>query len=287
MYEAFFILIAPHASLKQFTQIRHARPIYKKMVRVSGDNDAHIQPGKRGNAQGFKDTVIRHEVRRCQVHMIDSFVYHLEIAVAYVFPLRIRPAGNDLCFDALKLLFFGEIMLFQRNAAFFGGKVPVHDKTYLHLVECVALYAQMRVPPWAIAFGNAEIFVADIKAADIACLAVYNAELAVVAVIQADNEAGQECCGMPAGGVKFIKEMFRQAGIADSVIQQAHFHAFRRFLRKLLHKARAKLVPAPDIVFQMDKLSCPADILYQCMKFFLSAAEIPDAVIEGHPVSGI
>ena len=64
------------------------------------------------------------------------------------------PAGNDLCFDALKLLFFGEIMLFQRNAAFFGGKVPAsrRRRAYRSIPAPLHCPPELPQPPQALQF---------------------------------------------------------------------------------------------------------------------------------------
>ena len=88
------------------------------------------------------------------------------------------------------LLLLGEIFFAQMNQPEFCGEVPVHDEAHLHLIDGIALKAQMGITPRAVTLDNSEIFVPDVKAADIADLAVDDGKLSVVAIIQANDKGG-------------------------------------------------------------------------------------------------
>ena len=135
----------------------HACPIDEEMIRIAGDDDTNIQTGKRSHTQCLKNAVIRHEIGCSQKNIAFGFIYHFEIAVADVFPLGIGAAGDNLRPHTLYLLLLlGEIFFTQMNQPEFCGEVPVHDEAHLHLIDGIALKAQMGISPRAVAVDDTE-----------------------------------------------------------------------------------------------------------------------------------
>lgn len=121
-------------------------------------------------------------------------------------PFGIRTAGNNLHTDAFRLFPQREIPLFQLDSAITCGKIPVFDKTNLHLVDGVAYHPQVGIPPRTIALDNAKIFIAYVKAADIAHFPVDDTKLSVVAVVDTHNEWRQKRRCISACCVQFVKK---------------------------------------------------------------------------------
>ena len=145
----------------------------------------------------------------------------------------------------------------------------------------------MGISPRAVAVDDTEVFIPDIKAADVADFAVNDGKLAVVAVIQAHHEARQEGGGIAPCGVKLIKEILRQTGVADAVIKNSHLDPLCCLFRQFIQKTRAEPVPTPDVIFQMDIFLGIADILHEGFKFILAVIEIFDFIVKGNPVAAV
>ena len=219
--------------------------------------------------------------------MAFCLIHHFEKAIAYIIPPCIRPAGYNLCRHTVDLLSFGEIRFTDLYLSFGRSKIPVLNKAHLHLIHRIPLKTQMCISPWAIPFFDAQIFIPNVKAADIANLSINHRKLTVIAVIQPHNKPWQKCSGKTASLVERLKKVCWQTSIANTIIQYAYLYTLCRFFCQLLHHLPTQPIPPPDIVFQMDMLFCPAYILNQGTKLVLAIIIIIQFIIKGKPASAV
>src|SRR5690606_31292711 len=94
-------------------------------------------------------------------------------------------AGYNLNSDMLIMGFRHRAVIqwIEGNLIILDSNIPVHHKLCLHLQYGIASYAQMRIAPLAKMLIQAQIFIANIKAANIADMSIDPNELAMIAKV--------------------------------------------------------------------------------------------------------
>ncbi len=267
-----------------------ARPIDKDGIGAARQDHLHVYTGQHGGAHGKPDRLGGQEVRGLDVDVATRLEQDAHIALHDLRPLVGGVAGDDL-----RQTVVGDGGVGGRIVNAVGDERPVHEipvdeKCLLNAVDRSALDAQVGVAPLAPASQRGQslahtldITQGDIHAADEARLAVDDAYLAVVAVVDLAGERremhGDERTDHDTGTAHALEEASAHPPASHIVIDDPHLDALARLVDEHVGQQVSQGIVGKDVDRQMNVLPRTADGLEQGEVKGVTVGKDVDAVV--------
>lgn len=234
------------------------------IIASAGDEHAYINPAHGGGAEGGADGLAGHQVWAGQPEaLLSARRQFLQAELPIVDGAIFRPAGNKLALlRAGRRAGGGQVL---QVAA--GGAAPVVQKAQQALRDNGALQKHKGIAPVG-AGGTADVFNADIEAAEVGLAAVDDNELAVVAEIEAQHGAEPEAAAIDGGDLhpgaaQAAQITCRQFQRADFIVDDIDLHPGAGAFLQCFAQGVSHAVVADDEEFHQDAGLRMADGLEQ------------------------
>ena len=144
------------------------------------------------------------------------------------------------------------------------GVTPVLGKAELDVSNGIALDPEVGIPPVTEFRVFSDVFIPDVKAADISNGIVDRAELAVIAVVEAEvdkaDQGGEKDRSFNSGLAHLAEGFIGELSAADSVGQKADMDASSGRLDEVADNFLAQAVGFYDVVFDLNISLGPVDV---------------------------
>ena len=193
MQKSIVVNVTFGARHNQLSHIGIGRPVYKRMVRLTGNHQVYLHTGVYRHHQRRIHRLIRYKIGRLDVYPLLRLVDKTDIIVPHRLQRSIRSAVDNLHpaavpaarLDSFHVLGLGKQIFLRRI-------IPVQQKPKLQPLYRLAPDAQVGIPPIAEFRVQSDIFLAYIEAPYIAHLIVNHHNFPMVAVINTQMQAAQQ-----------------------------------------------------------------------------------------------
>jgi len=274
--EAGAVLEDAHARLGQHLVVRARDRVDVPLVRDPRRDDAHVDAGLGGDAEGGGHLLVEDEVGR---HDPDRVARGLDellkdrradiLIVERAVRERLQIAVTARQLDGIKRPEGVDRLLEPRDIVPHGQE---HDR---HRPRGLAAHENAAVLPVAVGRGDVDVFVGQGDAAREGGSAVDDHELAVIPVVEPrgqDRNIGIENMGLDADGAELFAVVARQArDAAEVVVQNAHVEAGRRLAPQHVEDGRPHLALVDDEKLEEDVVLGLLQLLEHALEARLSA----------------
>ncbi len=261
MQEGGAVLVDLHAAVQQVVVIGAPGVEHHGMIRMPGQEQAHVHTAKGSRLQGHAHGLVRDEVRRGEEDPLLGHGNGGEEDALDRLGGCVRSGGDDLHHVLAHRLLLRVPTLADHVAA--GGEEPVLGEHLLEVLHRRPADGQVCVPPGGDLLAAAgRVIVGDVHAAREGQAAVDDSDLAVVAQVQvpvtAEAAHRQELGVLPAGRPQGPHEAVQAVG-AHPVGEQPHHHALLGLLHQQVAEALAGAVILEDVVQHVHMVGGPLD----------------------------
>ena len=235
MVESGFIQIHLNARVGRFLDVRAAGPFYELGVGMQRNHQPDVHSCQRRGTHGKHYRLRREEVWSLHVDVSFRFEQYPYVSLHHLRPWTDGAARYDLHYAVVVYVAVKHGVVTPVGNECAVNKEPVDKKSALNAVHGATANAHVRVPPCApvaafhVAHGN-------VHAADISYLAVYYAQLAVVAVVHLACKRrefyGHEGVYVNSGVAHLLEERVGNIPAPHVVVYKADLHSLPCLVRE-------------------------------------------------------
>ena len=255
--EGILIEIYLHASLHRFHQIRAGCPLHQLGVGMARHHQPNVNPSQCCRSHGKQHRLGWQEVWGLHIYVVLRLEQDAHVALHDVGPWADRTARYYL-YQAVVVdrdVYRRIILAVGYQCAVY--EIPVYQECSLDGVHAASLDTKMGIAPTlsAVALHIAQ---GDVHAADESHLAIYHAQLTVVAIIHLAREGREahrhEGMHIDSGISHALKEAVLHLPTPHIIVNQSDLHALLRLVDQGVGDEVAQRVFLDDIGIEMDML---------------------------------